>query len=309
MGEPILLQEASSVAVSGIDADGTYPVTLLTPGLGASAFYSESVIKRDAPAAFPKGTHVYLTHERMAGGEPSPEKLLGVLVNDTTIRESDGAAVNRFKPIATRAEFVEAVHKHVGLSVSARGSATMGIIDGKQVKIAESIDYAINNTVDMVSYPGRAGSGFVESAFAQMVADVQPESSASGNKKNGNKMETDEKLDKLIESFSSLTTLIESALPKPASKDDMDAEADRKAAVAATRLVEAAKVPDSVKADLIESINGGNYEVEAEITKITSLRESLKAEVEAEFKESLSVGANGATGSGTDAVTVKGWGN
>lgn len=308
MGDTILLQESSSIAVSELDSDGTYPVVLLTPGLGASAYYSESVVREYAPTAFPKGTHVYLTHERMAGGEPTPEKLLGTLIDETTIRESDGAAVNRFKPISTRAEFVKAVHKHVGLSVSARGSTTIGKIDGKTVKIAETIDYAINNTVDMVSYPGRPGSGFVESAFAQLVEGVQPEPSAPGNKKNGNKMETDERLDKLTESISGLAALIEAALPKAPSDEQKSADEDRKSAVAAVRLVEAAAVPESVKAELIESISEGNYEVEAEISKITSLRESLKAEVEAELKESFTVGAAGASGSGSTA-TVKGWGN
>lgn len=308
MADQIVLQEASSNAVTGGPGeDGSYPVVLLTPGLGASAFYSESVIARDAPSAFPKGTHVYLTHQRMDGGEPDPERLLGTLIDDTSIRESDGAAVNRFLPVKTRAEFVEAVYKHVGLSVSARGSASIGTIDGRQVKIAESIDYAISNTVDMVSYPGRAGSGFVESAFAQMVESVQPESSAPGNEKNGNKMETDEKLDKLIEGMSSLATLLESALPKAPTREEKDADEDRKAAVAATRMVESAKVPDSVKAELFESINGGNYEVEAEIGKITSLRESLKAEVEAEFNEARNAGANGASGN-SEPATVKGWG-
>lgn len=306
MADEITFVESLSSALGGKSGDG-YPVVLLTPGLGASAYYSESVIAKYAPTAFPKGTHVYLTHGRMAGGEPDPEKLLGTLVEDTTIRESDGAAVNRFVPVATRAEFVEAVHKHVGLSVSARGNATIGTIDGRQVKIAESIDYAINNTVDMVSYPGRAGSGFVESAFAQYAEDVQTEPSAPGEQENGNKMPiTEEQFTELTESVKALTTLVESALPKAPAAEELDAAKDRKAAVDATRIVEAAKLPDETKTALIEGIAEGNYEVEAEIAKVTALRESLKAEVEAEFKESHIVGASGTGGAG-EAVTVKGW--
>jgi len=305
MVDQITFVEALGSALEA-GTDGTYPVTLLTPGLGTTAFYSESLIKRDAPKAFPKGTHVYLTHERTASGEPSPEKLLGTLVQETTIRESDGAAVNRFKPMKRWAEFVEDVHEHVGLSISAGGTATVGTMEGRQVKIAESIQYAVTNSVDMVSYPGRAGSGFVESAFAQYVENVQPEPSAPGTTKNGNKMETDEKLDKLIESMTSLATLVESALPKAPAPEVVDAAEDRKLAVAATRIVESAKVPAEVKTSLIEGIADGNYEVEAEIAKVTALRESLKAEVEAEFKEShANVGAAGAAGA--EPVTVKGW--
>lgn len=290
------------------DGDGTYPVTLLTPGLGTSAFYSESVIARDAPVAFPKGTHIYLTHERAASGEPSPEKLLGTLVSDTTIRESDGAAVNRFKPLKRWAEFVEEVHPHVGLSICAGGTATTGTMDGRTVKIAESIAYHRTNSVDMVSHPGREGSGFVESAYARYSEDVQPEPSAAGKQTKESNMETDEKLDKLIEGLASLATLVESALPKPAGKDEEDAEKALADAVAATRIVESAEIPAELKETLIEGIKDGKTDVQGEVEAYTKLRESIKAEVETEFKESGFAGAQGA-GSGTEAVTVKGWGN
>lgn len=287
--------------------DGTYPVTLLTPGLGTSAYYSESVIAKDAPVAFPKGTHVYLTHGRdPQTGEPNPEKLLGTLVEETTIRESDGAAVNRFKPLKRWAEFVEEVHPHVGLSICAGGTATTGTMEGRQVKIAESIAYHRTNSVDMVSHPGREGSGFVESAYAKYAEDDQPDPSAAGKKKEESNMELDEKVDRLVESVAALTTLVESALPKPADKETVDAEKAIADSIAATRIVESAQVPAEVKDRLIEGIKAGNYEVQGEIDAVVKLRESLKAEVEAEFKESAA-GAAGAV-SGSEPVTVKGWG-
>jgi len=307
MADQIVFVEALTSAL-GAGSDGTYPVTLLTPGLGTTAFYSESVIKRDAPTAFPKGTHVYLTHNREANGEPNPEKLLGVLIQDTTIRESDGAAINRFKPVRRYADFVEDVHEFVGLSIAAGGTVTMGMMEGRQVKIAESIAYSRANSVDMVSYPGRVGSGFVESAFARYAEDVQTEPSASGSEENGNKMPiTEEQFTELTESVAALATLVESALPKAPTAEVVDAAEDRKKAVAATRLVEAAEVPDEVKTTLIESIEAGNYEVEAEIAKVTTLRESLKTELVAEFKEAGHViGAAGSNGSG-EAPKVNGW--
>lgn len=307
MPEQITFVESVAGALEA-SSDGTYPVTLLTPGMGSSAFYSESVIKRDAPSAFPKGTHVYLTHSREATGEPNPEKLLGILAMDTTIRESDGAAVNRFKPMKRWADFIEDVHEHVGLSICAGGSATIGTMDGKQVKMAESIAYHVSNSVDMVSYPGRAGSGFVESAFARYAEDVQTEPSAPGKQENGNKMPiTEEQFNELTESVKALATLVESALPKAPAAEELDAAKDRKAAVEATRIVEAAKLPDETKTALIEGIAEGNYEVEAEIAKVTSLRESLKAEVEAEFKESQGVVGAAGAGGASEPVTVKGW--
>lgn len=307
MPEQITFKEALAGALAPSD-DGTYPVTLLTPGLGATAYYSEAVIKRDAPKAFPKGTHVYLTHQREASGEPSPEKLLGTLVQDTTIRESDGAAVNRFKPMKRWAEFVEDVHEHVGLSICAGGTATIGTMEGRQVKMAESIEYHISNSVDMVSYPGRAGSGFVESAFAQYAENVQTEPSASGKQKEESNMELDEKVDSLVESVAALKTLVESALPKAPAKEEVDAEKAVADAVAATRIVESAEVPAEVKDKLIESIKGGNYDVQGEIDAVVKLRESLKTELETQFREAGHViGAAGAAGAG-EAPKVTGWG-
>lgn len=307
MSKQITFTESLADAIS-TSADGSYAVTLLTPGLGASAFYSETVVKRDAPKAFPKGTHVYLTHQRESSGEPSPEKLLGTLVEDTTIRESDGAAVNRFKPLRRHAEFVEDVYQHVGLSISAGGSATIGTIDGRQVKMAESIDYHVSNSVDMVSYPGRAGSGFVESAFARYIEEnVQTEPSAPGKQKEESNMELDAKVDNLVESVATLKTLLESALPAAPAKEEVDAEKAIADAVTATRIVESAEVPAEVKDKLVESIKGGNYDVQGEIDAVISLRESLKTELETQFRESgLVIGAAGASGAGA-TPTVKGW--
>lgn len=304
MPEDFLFIESQNLGSVEAEADGTYPVTLLTPGLGASAYYSESVIATYAPKAFPKGTHVYLTHQRGEGGEPDPDRLLGSLIEDTIIRESDGAARNRFKPIRKHADFVEDVHKLVGLSIAARGNSHIGMVEGKQVRIADSIDAHVANTVDMVSYPGRPGSGFVESAFANHT-DVHPEPSAAGEMKEGNAMAVEEQVAALTESVTALVSLVESRLPEAPAPKDANAEADVKSAVAATRIVESADISDDLKATLIEGIEAGHYEVQGEIDKHVALKESLREELKAEFKESGFAGAAGAGGS--DPVTVKGW--
>lgn len=309
MPDEILYIESQNLGSVEAASDGTYPVTILTPGLGATAYYSESVIAKDAPKAFPKHTHVYLSHQRGEGGEPDPGRLLGSLVEDTTIRESDGAAVNRFKPIRKYAEFVEDVHKIVGLSIAARGSSHIGMVEGKQVRIADSIDYHIANTVDMVSYPGRPGSGFVESAFAQS-KDVHPEPSAAGEMKEGIEMAiTEEQFAELTESVTKLTTLVESALPKVPAPEDEAKKLDVASAVKATRIVESAEVSEDLKTKLIEGIEAGNYEVEAAIAEHTALRESITNELTQKFQESGHViGAQGNNGAAAPA-TVKGWGN
>lgn len=309
MEDHLVFIESQAGAVGAVASDGSYPVVILTPGMGTTAFYSETVIKRDAPSAFPKGTHVYLTHQRGPGGEPDTARLLGSLIEDTTIRESDGAAMNRFKPIRKHAEFVEDVHKLVGLSIAAAGTATIGMIEGKQVRIAQSIDKHISNTVDLVSYPGRPGSGFIESAFAQFEENVHPDNE-DGPPQNGNKMAelTEEGLKAFTESMTALVTLVESRLPQVATPEVKDAAEDRKAAVEATRIVESAEIPKELKDKLVESIADGNYEVQAQVDGYVALRESIKTEVETEFREAGHViGAAGSAGGAAAPVTVTGW--
>jgi len=287
-----------------VEGSESYEVVLIRPGQGASAYYTEELIARDAPAAFPKGTHVYLGHTPR-GVEPNPEKLLGTLVADTVIRESDGAAVNRFKPYDHWAQRVRNVRKDVGLSINASGTATTGIVDGRSTKIAESIDYHRSNSVDMVSYAG-AGGGFVESLFA----NVQPESSASGGTNEGIKMALDADVEArfagLDTRFAAIESLLTARLPEPAKADEPDVDADRIKIVEAMSAVESAEVPASVKTRLIEGIKVGNYDVAAPIAEATALRDEVKAEL----KESgyVEVGATGATG-GAEAPVVKGWGH
>lgn len=298
--------EAESGTLAEVSTDGTYPVTLITPGLGSSAFYSESVIANDAPKAFPKGTHVYLNH---AKDGPSPDKLLGTLIADTTIAE-DGSAKNVFKPLKHWADFVDQVHKHTGLSINARGDGHREVMEGREVTVADTIDYHRSNSVDLVSFAGREGSGFSESLFQEALAavedpNVQPESSASGKEKKDNKMElTEAAWNALTTKVDGIVTLLESATVAPKAPTDDEKAADRAAAVAATRLVESAEVPASVKTRLIESINSGNYAVEDEIKSVTALREELKTEL----KESgYTVGAAGASGAGAEAPKINGW--
>lgn len=299
--------ESESGTLEAPRSNGTYPVTLITPGLGSTAYYSESVIAEHAPTAFPKGTHVYLNHSATG---PSPDKLLGTLIEDTTIHE-DGSARNVFKPLKHWAEFIDAVHEHTGLSINALGDAHKEFMDGREVVVADTIDYRRGNSVDLVSFAGREGSGFTESLFQEALAavevpNVQPEPSASGKEKKDNKMElTEAAWNGLTAKVDGIVALLESATVAPKAPTEDEKAADRAAAVAATRLVESAEVPASVKTRLIESINAGNYDVEPEIKATVALREELKTEL----KESgYVVGAAGAGAAGAEAPKINGWG-
>lgn len=291
--------------------DGTYEVTLLTPGQGASAFYTEELVARDAPVAFPKGTHVYLDHLE-EGERRTTQKLVGTLVEDTTIREHDGAAINRLKPFKHWAEFVEEVRESIALSISANGTSNESVVNGRKVKMAESLTYSPTNTVDIVPWGGRQGAGFNESLQAALEADIddQPESSATGETHEGTKMELSAEAITAIASAVSQAVgdkLTEALKPAPVEKDE---NADRLATVAAVKAVESAEVPASVKARLTEGIANGSLDLDAitaTIAETLVLREEIKVEVETKFNESRVIGAGGSAGAVVEATKVKGW--
>ena len=309
MSKSTAFRETGATGITG--ADGSYEVTLLTPGQGTSAFYSEELIARDAPVAFPKGTHVYLDHLQ-EGETRTAQKLVGTLIEDTTIRETDGAAINRLKPYKHWSDFVEEIRESVALSISAAGTATEAMIDGRKVKLAESIDYSPMNTVDIVPWGGRQGAGFNESLQAAIdaEADDQTGSSAPGETQEGNKMELSE------EAVQALAAAISKAVGEQLTEAltppviEVDENADRLATVEAVKAVESAEVPASVKARLTEGISDGSLDlpaVQAKITEALALREEIVAEVETKFNESRIVGALSGAGAQSETVKVKGW--
>lgn len=291
--------------------DGSYEVVILTPGQGTSAFYTEEVVASYAPVAFPKGTHVYLDH--LGEGEVrTTQKLVGRLITDTIIRESDGAAINRLKPYKHFAEFVEEIRADVGLSISAKGQGRKGIMNGRPTMIAETIDYSPTNTVDIVPWGGREGAGFNESLQSVLdgIEDDQSESSAPGETQEGNKMElSDEAVEALASAISTKigTVLTEALAPAVV---EVDESADRVATVKAIQAIESAEVPASVKTRLVEGVTNGTLigdAVTAEIAAAVTLREEIEAEVKNKFEESLVIGATGVQ-SKTEAPKVSGWG-
>src|SRR5690606_8115830 len=130
-------------------------------------------------------------------------------------------------------------------------------------------------------YAGRGGR-FLESyleeanAFEEDAQRTQPEASGGTTKGNETDMAyTEEQVTALIESVEGLVAAMTEAA-KPAPKEEpSDAElaADRKAAIAAVRAVESADISDETKAELIEGIEAGNYDVASAIEKEVRLKE------------------------------------
>lgn len=288
---------------SGPAEDGSYAVVLISPGQGSSGYYHESVIADYAPLAFPKSTHVYLDHLK-EGETRSPEKLLGTLVEETTVNEA-GEAVNRFKPLSKHAEWVEEVRPFVGMSVSVRGDGRQGEVNGLQTIIVESLDPHITNTVDLVSYAGRGGrflESFLDEANASGEIDPSVTVVTDPLKENDTMAISEEQVTALVESVTALVAKIDA---RESAQETPDADVDRVAAVDAIVAVESADISDATKARLIEGIKAGVYDVNPTIEAEKTLREEIRAELEAKQLEEAGASAN--AGDGKIDLTPKGW--
>lgn len=285
-------------------ADGSYPIVLISPGQGSSGYYREEVIRDYAPQAFPSGTHVYLDHLK-EGETRSPEKLLGTLIEDTTVNEN-GEAVNRFRPISKHAAWIEEVRPYVGLSVAVRGDGTPAEIEGRQTLMVESLESHITNTVDVVSYAGRGGrflESFLEEANSE---DAQRTHATPAGTTEGNKQTmtiSEEQVTALVESVERLVAAI--SLKENAGDNTPSFEDERAEVVVAVRAVESADISDATKARLIKGITeDGNLDVAEAIEAEKTLREEIRAEFKAQTLEEA--GASASAGN-ADLTDVKGW--
>jgi hypothetical protein len=299
-----LIESQPAGALSEKVGDG-YPIVLITPGHGSSGYYSEEVIRQNAPDAWPAGTHVYMDHLK-EGETRSPEKLLGYLSQDTVVNES-GEATNIFVPLKKHAEWVEDVRKLVGFSISASGDGHKGEVDGKETLIVESLSPHITNTVDIVSYAGRGGR-FIESLFEE-ANHATPD---SGQGKENDNMTVEE----LAKDFGTLKTVVESLVSKIEAResDESDsaeklneAKADRDAAIEAAKAVADADVTASVKEELFESIAAGDYDIAGKIERHKKLREEFLAEAGTFRLNEAGASAAGAAAASTEDTSVNGW--
>ena len=141
---------------------------LITPGKGSSGIYTEETLRNSGPMAFTKGTHSYVDHPRNEVDIRSPKNLIGVLAEDARYEEGVGL-VAELEIMPHWKEFVEAVAPHTGLSIYAMGEG--GYNDDGDV-VVEALVPNTQNSVDLVSYPGRPGSKLADKLYEAAVAMV-----------------------------------------------------------------------------------------------------------------------------------------
>lgn len=152
-GQLVLVESAATLETIVLrESKSDYEIKLIAPGKGSSAYYPESVLRRDGPSVFKAGTHVYLNHATAAEEAARPEgdvkNLAGVLTTSAAYHESHAKGPGlyaRMKVFADHAQTVEEKAPHVGMSIRASGVAESnrrqdGLPVLKELTHAESVD-------------------------------------------------------------------------------------------------------------------------------------------------------------------------
>lgn len=158
-----LLQESGSAPVK---SGNLWRAVLITPGKGSSGIYTEDMLKEYGPQAFKKGTHSYVDHPRNEEDIRSPKNIIGVLAEDASYEEGVGL-IGEISIMPHWKEFVEAVAPYTGLSIYAMGEGEYN--DDGEI-IVENLVPHVQNSVDLVSYPGREGSKLADKLYEAAIS-------------------------------------------------------------------------------------------------------------------------------------------
>jgi len=145
---------------------------LITPGKGSSGTYPEAMLREYGPKAFPKGTHSYVDHPSREDEVRSPKNLMGILSEDAYYENGVGL-VAELQVMPHWKEFVESVAPHTGLSIYAMGEGYYD--DEEKDLVVESLTPHTQNSVDLVSYPGRPGSKLADKLYEAARAMIEAE--------------------------------------------------------------------------------------------------------------------------------------
>ena len=139
----------------------------LAPGWGSSGFYSESVLKRDIPKAFPLGTHMNVESSQLSAKRPSDQRatcrnLAAILTSFRTVSgrkaasKGPGVYVRMRNRLGGYVEAIDEIGEHIGVSIRGRGKSSMGEADGKEGRIIDEVTDGLS--VDFVTSPGAGGA-------------------------------------------------------------------------------------------------------------------------------------------------------
>lgn len=311
MGQKLLIESGAHLRLAE-SAVGKWRVTLITPGVGSSATYTDEVLERDAATAFPEGTKLWWSHpkEWEGPGDRDARDQWGRL--STPAFFTPGVGIEADVTLKKHwQEVVESLGEDAELSVY-----VLAHVDEENV--VTHLLPERTNSVDIVSYAGRPGSRLNQKLEAARAATPHTPDAASAqvHKKEVGIMD-----EKILEALNALASKFDTFVTEStaAATAAVKAEADADAIESdKTKAVEAAvaayndkvKVIDAVEGLLpsqVESLRAAALEgkdiaplIESATKTINELKETLKA-APAGYRVAESASGNAAD------VIPKGW--
>jgi len=146
--------------------DNTMDIKIIAPGWGSSGYYSEEVLKRDGPAAWPVGSHMHLDHPTKAEKDERPEgsvkDLAAAIATEPVYQEKGPSGPGLYAKAAVIPEYkplIDALQPHIGVSIRAKGQFTEGEADGKRGPIVTAIREGGEHLLNNVDFVTKAGAG------------------------------------------------------------------------------------------------------------------------------------------------------
>jgi hypothetical protein len=240
-----LLSESSN---STLTKNGKrWKATLAVPGQGSSGFYSENVLKEFGPQALAPGAKAFIDHDSTR----SPKDMIGIYPDGAWWDDETGSLVGELEVFPHWSDFVEAVGPHAGLSIYMMGETDA---DGNVTTLIPDQ----MNGVDLVSYPGLAGSGLVEKLYESAKAKLATEDSHMDveDTENTEGMDMDrEELLTILEGFKEeiIAAVMEAMMP---AMEDVSVEEEAADVADMSEVAEAAiqaGIPAELRAEIYES--------------------------------------------------------
>lgn len=267
-------------AVAPVKAGNNWRAVLITPGKGSSGIYTESMLKEYGPLAFPKGTHSYVDHPVSEGEVRSPKNLMGVLAEDAYYDEAAGGLVAELQVMPHWKDFVEAVAPHTGLSIYAMGE---GNRNEEGDIVVESLVPNIQNSVDLVSYAGRPGSGLAEKLYESALAAQMSDNGATATVETVSPMEEGipnmDEIKAMVEEMNAKFAALLETLTAPEEtviEEEVEAVDPAAVAEAVAEAMIAANLPEVSRKAVYESLRNGAELADA-IEGQKALVESVKS--------------------------------
>jgi hypothetical protein len=237
------------------------------------------MLKEHGPVAFPKGTHSYIDHPVAEGEVRSPKNLMGVLAEDAHYVDGVGL-VAELQVMPHWKEFVEAVAPHTGLSIYAMGE---GNRNEEGDVVVESLIPHTQNSVDLVSYAGRPGSGLAEKLYESALAAFASAEGTAATVETETPMEEGnpnmEEIKAMLEEMNAKFAALAETLTAPEEPTEEVEEIDVNAvAEAVAEAMVASNLPEVSRKAVYESLrNGGDVAeaIEAQRAFVESVKSHL----------------------------------